>query len=79
MRALDERREAAGRPLADGRTPARRRARGACGARDEAGTVWVNDQKVNEGTKASVTMGAICLQSEGAEIHFRKFELTAIK
>jgi hypothetical protein len=38
-------------------------------------TVWVNDDKVNEGTDCSVSQGAICLQSEGAEIHFRKVEL----
>jgi hypothetical protein len=41
-------------------------------------TVWVNGEKVNHGTKASATKGAICFQSEGAEIHFRKIELTPL-
>ena len=41
-------------------------------------TVWVNGDKVNEGTQCSVSKGAICLQSEGAEIHFRKVELQPI-
>lgn len=38
-------------------------------------TVWVNGDKVNEGVDCSVSRGAICLQSEGAEIHFRKVAL----
>jgi hypothetical protein len=38
-------------------------------------SVWVNVDKVNEGTRCSATRGAVCLQSEGAEIHFRKVEL----
>jgi hypothetical protein len=38
-------------------------------------TVWVNDDLVNEGANCSATQGAICLQSEGTEIHFRKVEL----
>ncbi len=42
-------------------------------------TVWVNDTLMNEGAGLSVTKGAICLQSEGAEIHFRKVELTPIR
>ena len=42
-------------------------------------TVWVNGTKVNEGKNCSVTKGAICLQSEGAEIQFRKVELTPLK
>lgn len=41
-------------------------------------TVWVNDTLMNEGTGLTATRGAICLQSEGAEIHFRKVELTPI-
>ena len=41
-------------------------------------TVWVNGTLMNEGTGLSATKGAICLQSEGAEIHFRKVELTPI-
>ena len=42
-------------------------------------TVWVNGVLMNEGTDLSATKGAICLQSEGGEIHFRKVELTPIK
>ncbi len=41
-------------------------------------TVWVNGKKVNEGTGCTADKGAICLQSEGAEIHFRKVELTPL-
>ncbi len=41
--------------------------------------VWVNDTLMNEGTGLSATKGAICLQSEGAEIHIRKVELTPIR
>ena len=42
-------------------------------------TVWVNDTLMNEGTGLTTTRGAICLQSEGAEIHFRKVVLTPIE
>lgn len=42
-------------------------------------TVWVNGDLVNHGTNASVAEGAICLQSEGTEIHFRKVELRPLK
>lgn len=38
-------------------------------------TVWVNGDKVNEGSACSATRGAICLQSEGAPIYFRRVEL----
>jgi hypothetical protein len=38
-------------------------------------SVWVNDVLMNEGAGLSTSKGAICLQSEGAEIHFRKVEL----
>ena len=38
----------------------------------------VNGVVVNEGTDASVTRGRILLQSEGAEIFFRKVELTPL-
>jgi len=41
-------------------------------------TVWVNGEKVNEGVGCTATKGAISLQSEGAEIHFRKVELTPL-
>jgi hypothetical protein len=39
----------------------------------------VNGKVVNVGTNASPTRGKILLQSEGAEIFFRKIELTPIK
>jgi len=38
----------------------------------------VNGKKVNEATGAEVLAGAIGLQSEGGEIHFRKVELTPL-
>jgi hypothetical protein len=41
-------------------------------------TVWINGQLMNEGTGLSATEGGICLQSEGAEIHYRKIELSRI-
>lgn len=41
--------------------------------------VWVNEVLMNEGTGLSATKGAICLQSEGAEIHFRKVEVTPVE
>ncbi len=41
--------------------------------------VWVNGDLVNECSDSSVTRGAICLQSEGAPIHFRHIELTPLK
>jgi hypothetical protein len=41
--------------------------------------VWINDKLMNEGTALSTDEGAICLQSEGGEVHFRKVELTPIK
>ena len=40
--------------------------------------VTVNGRLMNEGKSLSTTKGAICLQSEGAEIHFRKVELTPL-
>ncbi len=42
-------------------------------------TVWINGTLMNEGTDLSATKGAICLQSEGSEVHFRKIELTPIE
>ena len=42
-------------------------------------TVWVNGTLMNEATNLSTTKGAICLQSEGAPIHFRKVELVPLK
>jgi len=38
----------------------------------------INGVVVNQGTRASVTRGRILLQSEGAEIYFRKVELTPL-
>jgi hypothetical protein len=35
----------------------------------------VNGDVVNQATKCSETKGAICLQSEGAEVHFRNIKL----
>lgn len=40
--------------------------------------VWVNGDLVNHASKCNVTRGAICLQSEGALIHFRKVELARL-
>ncbi len=42
-------------------------------------TVWINDKLMNEGVGLSATKGAICLQSEGGEVHFRKIEVAAIE
>lgn len=42
-------------------------------------TVKVNGQLVNRGTNCSESKGAISLQSEGAEIHFRNIVLTPLK
>jgi hypothetical protein len=39
----------------------------------------VNGQVVNEGTRSSLTHGKILFQSEGAEIYFRKIELTPLR
>ena len=41
--------------------------------------VKVNGELVNHATNCSVTKGAICLQSEGAEVHFRQVELTPLE
>ena len=40
--------------------------------------VWVNDDMVNHGTSCTASKGNIALQSEGAEVEFRKVELTPI-
>ena len=41
--------------------------------------VWVNGQLTNYGYDATVSKGSIALQAEGAEVEFRKVELTPIK
>jgi hypothetical protein len=41
-------------------------------------SVWVNGDKVNEGSNCSASAGAICLQSEGAPIQFRTVELNPL-
>lgn len=40
--------------------------------------VWVNGDLVNLGTDATASKGHIALQAEGAEVEFRKVELTPI-
>ena len=40
--------------------------------------VWVNDDLVNDGFDCTVDEGQIAVQAEGAEVEFRKIELTAI-
>ncbi len=42
-------------------------------------TVWINGQLMNEGAGLSATKGAICLQSEDGEVHFRKVEVAPIE
>ena len=41
--------------------------------------VKVNGELVNHATNCSVTRGAICLQSEGAPIHYRNIRLAPLK
>jgi hypothetical protein len=40
--------------------------------------VWVNGTVVNHGHNATATKGKIALQAEGAEVEFRKVELTPV-
>ncbi|MBL7858582.1 MAG: DUF1080 domain-containing protein [Cyclobacteriaceae bacterium] len=40
--------------------------------------VWVNDEFVNHGTDCTASKGQIALQAEGAEVEFRKVELTPL-
>jgi len=47
--------------------------------RDNTIKVWVNADFVNDGIESSVTKGQIALQSEGAEVEFRKLELTKLQ
>ncbi len=41
--------------------------------------VWVNGELVNHGSKCSAAKGQIALQAEGAEVEFRKLQLTPIE
>ncbi len=41
--------------------------------------VWVNDELVNFGIECTASKGQIALQAEGAEVEFRKIELTPIQ
>jgi hypothetical protein len=41
-------------------------------------TVWVNGDLVNKGYGATAQKGQIALQAEGAEVEFRKVELTPL-
>lgn len=41
--------------------------------------VWVNGDLVNHGTKCTATKGQIAVQAEGAEVEFRKFNITPIE
>lgn len=41
--------------------------------------VWVNGDLVNDGSKCTASKGQIALQAEGAEVEFRKVELTPLK
>ncbi len=41
--------------------------------------VWVNDELVNHGYDCTATEGQIAVQAEGAEVEFRKLELTKLK
>ena len=47
--------------------------------RDDDVHVIVNGDEVNHARNCNVTSGAICLQSEGAPIEFRKVELTPLE
>lgn len=40
--------------------------------------VWVNNDLVNDGFDATATEGQIALQAEGAQVEFRKLEMTPI-
>jgi hypothetical protein len=41
--------------------------------------VWMNDDLVNYGFNCTATKGQIAIQAEGAEVEFRKIELTSIQ
>lgn len=44
----------------------------------DAVKVWVNGDLVNHGTGCTATKGQLALQAEGAEVEFRRLELTPI-
>ncbi|MDX9973480.1 MAG: DUF1080 domain-containing protein [FCB group bacterium] len=48
-------------------------------ANEDTLTVFVNDKEVNKATQTTVTGGAICLQSEGTPIEFRRVELQPLE
>ena len=41
--------------------------------------VWLNEDMVNDGFGATVQKGKVALQAEGAEVEFRKVDLTPLK
>ena len=49
------------------------------GRQEQTGPVKVNGDLVNHATNCSVTSGAICLQSEGALIHYRNIQLKPLQ
>lgn len=46
--------------------------------KDKTIKVWVNNDLVNDGYECTASKGNIALQAEGAEVEFRKIELTAL-
>lgn len=46
--------------------------------RDRTVKVWVNDDLVNDGFNASTDHGKIAVQAEGAEVEFRRLDLTPL-
>lgn len=46
--------------------------------RADAIKVWVNEELVNEGFNATAKKGHIALQAEGAEVEFKKIEITPL-
>lgn len=45
---------------------------------DNTITVWVNGDLVNDGVNATIYKGQIALQAEGAEVEFKKIEITPL-
>jgi hypothetical protein len=44
-------------------------------ARGKSVTVWVNDDKVNDGFGSTADHGKIAIQAEGTEVEFRRVEI----